>query len=316
MARTVLSLSGIRPEDIARFEPDFEVLDLPQASDPEAALQNHRTDIVAIFCNALTPIRGTLIEALPNLEIISQRGVGVDNIDWEAVRKREIVVTNTPTVPSEDTADLAFGLILVLARRIVESDMFVRVGKWPRERPPTGVSLRGKTVGIVGLGHIGQAVAVRAQTFGMNVLYTGPREKPDQPYMFESNLENLAERADFLVLCCPDVPGTRHLIGHDILKALGPSGYLVNVARGAVVDEEALLIALRNREIAGAGLDVFENEPHVPEAFFSMDNVALLPHIGYATRETRQAMWELALENLLAYFRGEPVPSAVFAPEY
>ena len=313
MAQTILALGTLLPSEMDELEHDFRVIRLSKESDPEAALQQHRNDIVGIISNPMKKVNRHLIEALPNLEIISQFGIGVDNIDLAAAAERHIVVTNTPDLVTNDTADIALSLLLSCARRIVEGDAYVRVGHWGNGPMPLGVSLTGKTVGIIGLGRIGQAVARRALGFDMNVIYYGRHEKPEFSYSYYPDLMKLAEDSDFMILTVSGGPQTRHLVNADVLKALGPEGFLINVARGSVVDEEALLIALSNREIAGAGLDVFDNEPHVPEALYTMDNVVLLPHIGTATAETRKKMGQLVLENLRAHFNGEPLKTPVAA---
>lgn len=313
MARTILALGTLLPAEMDELERDFNVIRLSKEADPEAALQEHRHDIVGIITSPMKKVNRNLIEALPNLEIIGQFGVGVDNIDLAAASARHIAVTNTPGLVTNDTADIALALLLACARRIVEGDAYVRVGHWANGPMPHGVTLTGKKVGIVGLGRIGQAVARRCAAFDMDIAYISRQEKPEFPYTYVPSLMMLAEQSDFMILTVAGGPETRHLVNAGVLKALGPSGYLINVARGSVVDEEALLIALSNREIAGAGLDVFENEPHVPEALYTMDNVVLLPHIGTLTFETRTKMGQLVLKNMRAHFHGEPLLTAVLA---
>ncbi len=310
MAKAILALSNIPPIGLEPLDSDFEVIRLWKESDPESVMQARRTDIVAIVSNWSRPVGRHLMEALPNLEIIANFAVGTDNIDMDAARERGIAVTNTPDVLTDDTADTALALMLCLARRVVESDAYVRVGKWANGPMPLGTSLTGKTVGIVGLGRIGGAIAKRAAAFGMNIAYHGRSEK-DVPYHFYPQLLALAQDADFLVLSCAGGDQTSKLVGEQELKALGAGGFLVNVARGSVVDEEALLVALRNKNIAGAGLDVYENEPYVPDALFSMDNVVLLPHVGSATVETRAMMGQLVIDNIRAHFEGAPLKTPV-----
>lgn len=313
MARTILALGTLLPPEMEELESSFSVIRLAKEADPEAVLQQHRNDIVGIIASPMKKVNRHLIEALPNLEIISQFGIGVDNIELAAAAERHIAVTNTPDLVTNDTADIALSLLLNCARRTVEGDAYVRVGHWANGPMPLGTTLTGKTVGIIGLGRIGQAVARRVSAFDMNVIYYGRHEKPEFSYSYYPDLVKLAEDSDFMILTVSGGADTRHLVNADVLRALGPSGYLINVARGSVVDEEALLIALRNKEIAGAGLDVFEDEPHVPEALFSMDNVVILPHIGTATVETRTKMGQLVLENLRAHFDGKPLKTPVVA---
>ena len=309
--RTILALSPLLPQEMKRLEDRFHTVRLYNESDPEKTLQAIRSDVVGIVSTTSTPVRKNLIEALPNLEIISQSAVGTDNIDLDLARSRKIAVTNTPDVLTDDTADIAVSLLLALSRRICEADMYVRVGKWQGGAMPLGVTPKGKTVGIVGLGRIGKAIAKRLVAFDMRIVYFGRKQKPDLAWPFYKDLREMAEICDYLVLSCPGGPDTHHIINDDVLAALGSKGYLINVARGSVVDEEALVNALVNKTIAGAGLDVYANEPNVPDALKSMDNVVLLPHIGSATIETRTIMGEIVLANLEAHFSGKPLITPV-----
>ncbi|MBU6235484.1 MAG: 2-hydroxyacid dehydrogenase [Alphaproteobacteria bacterium] len=309
--RTVLALSPLLPPEMAKLETRFKTVRLYNESDPEKALQAVKNDVVGIISNPATPVRRGLIEALPNLEIVTQFGVGVDNIDFEATRERGIAVTNTPDVLTDDTADIAVSLLLSLSRRICEADMFVRVGKWGTTPMPLGVTPKGKTVGIVGLGRIGKAIAKRLVAFDMRVVYHGRKQKAELAWPFYSDLEKMAADCDYLVLACSGGPDTYHIVNARVLEALGPKGYLVNVARGSVVDEEALVDALVNKRIAGAGLDVYAHEPNVPDPLKTMDNVVLLPHIGSATVETRTIMGEIVLANLESHFSGKPLITKV-----
>ncbi|MGH8848600.1 MAG: 2-hydroxyacid dehydrogenase, partial [Polaromonas sp.] len=257
----------------------------------------------------------SLMDQLPALEIVSIMGVGYDGVDVPAALERRISVTHTPGVLNDEVADLAIGLMLSVARRIPQADQYVRAGRWVKEGAmPLTRKVSGARLGIVGLGRIGQAIAKRAEAFGMPIAYTARSAKPELPYDFYPTAKALAAQVDFLVVITPGGAGTRHLINADVLKALGPEGYLINVARGSVVDETALLEALQQGVIAGAGLDVFEKEPYVPEALWAMDNVVLTPHIASGTRQTRQAMADLAAGNLQAHFAGQPLLSPV--PEW
>lgn len=312
MPKAILALSNIHPLGLEPLEEEFEVIRLWQEKDPESVIQQNQNDIVGIVATVGRMVSRKLIEVLPNLEIISNFAVGIDNIDLEAAEERGVIVTNTPDVLTADTADTALALLLAAARRVVEGDAYVRVGKWLNGPMPLATSLEHKKVGVVGLGRIGQAIAKRAAAFDMDVAYHGRSEK-DVPYRFYPQLLEMAQDVDFLVLSCAGGPETKHIINEEVLNALGERGFLINVARGSVVDEEALLIALRNKNIAGAGLDVYENEPHVPEALFSMDNVVLLPHVGSATMETRTKMGQLVVDNIKAHFKGEPLKTPVAA---
>ena len=243
----------------------------------------------------------SLLDGLPALEIISVFGVGYDGVPTAYCRERGIKVTNTPDVLTDDVADVAVALILMTARNFVGADRFVRAGEWPKRSLPLTTKLAGRSVGIVGLGRIGKAIAKRVEAMGMRVAYTG-RKPQDVPYRYVRDLAALAAEVDFLVIACPGGPGTRHLIDARILEALGAQGTLVNIARGSIVDEQALVAALAAGKVKAAGLDVFEDEPHVPQALRAMENVVLLPHVGSATRETRQAMADLCKANLDAWF--------------
>jgi hydroxypyruvate reductase len=312
MTRTLLALGGLLSDEMDTLDQHFQVIRLWKEADPAAILQARRLDIVAILSTWQTPVRNHLIEALPNLEIISQFGVGVENIDLHVAKARNIAVTNTPDVVTDDTADTALALLLAVARRVCEGDMYVRVGKWANGPMPLGTSLTGKTVGIVGMGRIGQAIAKRCEAFGMKVVYHGPNQK-DVPQKYFADLKAMAEESDALILACGGGAGTLNIIDYAVLEALGKRGILINVARGSVVKELDLLAALSNRTIAGAGLDVYVNEPYVPEALISMDNVVLLPHIGTSTMEARTAMGQLVVDNLLAHFDGKPLKTPVAA---
>ncbi|HBM10217.1 2-hydroxyacid dehydrogenase [Pseudomonas sp. Choline-3u-10] len=247
-----------------------------------------------------------LIERLPNLQAIISFGVGYDAIDVAAARARNIPVSNTPDVLNDCVADLAFGLIIDSARQMSRADRFVRAGEWPSGGLPLAKQVSGKRLGIVGMGRIGETVAKRSSGFDMQVRYHNRRPVEGSAYGYESNLVELAQWSDFLVLTCPGGESTRNLINRDVLEALGSKGILINVARGSVVDEPALIEALTEGRLGGAGLDVYAQEPNVPQALVDLPNVVLLPHIGSATEETRLAMEELLLANLRAFLeRGE-----------
>jgi hydroxypyruvate reductase len=244
-----------------------------------------------------------LLDALPSLKVIVSFGVGYETLDIDAARARGIAVSNTPDVLNDCVADLALGLILDTVRGLSRADRFVRNGKWAQGGSPTlQRQVTGKRLGIVGLGRIGTEIARRAEGFRMQVRYHARRSVPDVPWIHEPTLTGLAQWADILVLACTGGPATHHLVSSEVLTALGPRGYLINVSRGSVVDEAALVNALQQGVIAGAGLDVYEVEPHIPEALIEMENVVLLPHIGSATEETRAAMSALVLHNLDSFF--------------
>lgn len=257
-------------------------------------------------------VNAALMGQLPSLEMVSIMGVGYDGVDVASALKRNIVVTHTPNVLNDEVADLAIGLMLSVARRIPQADKYVRSGRWGAEGAmPLARKVSGARLGIVGLGRIGQAIADRAAAFGMSIAYTARSAKPGLAYPFYASALALAAEVDFLVVITPGGAGTFHMINAEVLKALGPRGYLINVARGSVVDEAALVDALQKGVIAGAGLDVFEKEPHPLEALGKLDNVVLTPHMASATRETRQAMADLAVANLQAHFAGLPALTPV-----
>jgi hydroxypyruvate reductase len=307
----ILAVAKLAPFLMTPLRESFVVHDQIHHSDP-AAFAAAAGKIRAIVGGGESKVPGSLMAQLPALEMISIMGVGYDGVDVAAALERKVPVTHTPGVLNDDVADLAIGLMLSIARRIPQADQYVRSGRWAREGAmPLARKMSGARLGIVGLGRIGQAIADRATAFGMSVAYTTRNAKAGVAYPFYPSAEALAAQVDFLVVITPGGAGTRHLINAEVLKALGPEGYLINVARGSVVDEGALIEALQNGVIAGAGLDVFEKEPVVPEAFWSMDNVVLVPHIGSGTQQTRQAMADLAAANLQAHFEGKPLISPV-----
>ena len=252
-----------------------------------------------------------LIARLAALEVISVLGVGYDGIDMAAARERKVVVAHTPGLSTDDIADFAMALLLAAARQVVGADRFVRSGGWTTGRFPMTLRVSGARLGIVGLGRIGRAVATRAQAFGMDIAYTGRTPKADVAYRWCDDARTLAASVDFLVVCASGGADTRALIDGDVLAALGPTGVLVNIARGSIVDEDALVAALRERTILAAGLDVFCHEPQVPAALLALDNVVLTPHMASTTGATVQAMFDLTFDNLAAHFDGQPVPAPV-----
>lgn len=247
----------------------------------------------------------------PALQMISVCGVGYDGIDVAAAKKRGIMVTHTPDVLNDDVADLALGLLLAVARKIPAADKFTRNADWLDGPFQLTRKLTGAKLGMVGMGRIGQAIAKRAAAFDMDIAYTSRNPRTDVSYRYVATPTALAAEVDFLVIITPGGAGTKNLINADVLKALGPQGFLVNVARGSVVDQAALIEALQKKMIAGAGLDVFVDEPNVPAELRKLDNVVLTPHIASGTVETRKAMSALALANLDAFTEGQPVLTPV-----
>jgi hydroxypyruvate reductase len=295
-------------EQLAR---DYEILPLHKQGDRAGFLAANGSRIEAMVTSARFGADRALISALPNLRAISSFGVGYDALDVACVRERGIPVGYTPDVLNDCVADTAFGLVMDVARRFSAADRFVRRGEWMKSQFPLATQVSHKRLGILGLGRIGRVVAKRASGFDMEVRYHNRRVVNDVAYGYAPTLTGLAQWADFLVVISAGGAATRHLVNAQVLEALGPEGFLVNVSRGSVVDEEALVQALRERTIAGAGLDVYEDEPNVPPALFDLDNVVLLPHIASGTHETRRAMAELVLRNLSTFFATGQVPVAV-----
>lgn len=252
-----------------------------------------------------------LMEALPGLKIIACFGVGVDAIDLPAAKARGIRVTNTPDVLNDAVAELAMGLMLTLSRRIVDTDCHIRKGHWLTKGYPLTAELTGKTIGILGLGRIGKEIAQRAQAFKMKVVYHGRNEKRFEPYTYYRDLEEMASDVDWLVAVVPGGASTEGLISRDIMKALGSDGALVNLGRGSLIDEGAMIELLKSGDLGGAALDVFENEPEMSEELWSMSNVVLSPHMGSATTKTRWAMADLVVRNLMAYRDNVPLITPV-----
>ncbi len=280
----------------------FDVHPLWQEADPKSYLRAHGGEFTGLATSARFGADRALMEAMPRLAVIANFGVGIDTIDLEAARERGVAVSNTPDVLTDCVADLALGLVIDVARRLSAVDRFVRRGDWPKGQFPLATRVWGKKLGIVGLGRIGAAIARRAGGFDMPVRYHSRRLVENSPYEYEASVTALASWADFLVVACAGGAATRHLVSREVIEALGAGGYLVNISRGSVVDEAALVEALQAGRIAGAALDVFEDEPNVPPVLFALDNVVLLPHIASATHETRQAMADCVLANLRSWF--------------
>ncbi len=303
MKPRILQAESLSPYFDSALEQAFEVHPLWRQGDPVGYLARNGHAIEGLATSAQVGAPSGLIEALPALKVISSRGIGFDKIDLDLARRRGIQVSGTPGVLTDCVADLAFGLLIDAARRISASDRFVRSGRWTAGSFPLTTHVSGKRLGIAGLGEIGRAVAKRAAGFSMEVRYTNRKPAEGVPFAFEPDLEELARWADFLVVAVPGGPSTRHLVSRVVLEALGPRGFLVNISRGTVVDQEALIRALADGVIAGAGLDVFDGEPDVPGELLRRDNVVLTPHVGSGTVETRKAMEDLVLANLTAFFR-------------
>ncbi|OSZ35039.1 hydroxyacid dehydrogenase [Alcaligenes faecalis] len=299
MTQKILQACPLPPPLAGKLPALCPVEILSDASDQTAFLREHGDEFTVLITTGTHGADKALIDALPNLKAICSLGVGYDAIDLGAVRARGVILSNTPDVLNDCVADLAIGLLIDAVRGISASDRHVRRGDWPRvgpTMPSTRVS--GKRLGMLGMGRVGQVIARRAVGFDMDIRYHTRSANPQLPWHHEPSLLTLAQWCDFLVVACPGSPETYHLVSAEVLKALGPNGYLVNIARGSVVDEKALVAALDNGQLGGAGLDVFENEPEVPAELLRNERVVVLPHVGSATRETRAAMCELVLRNV------------------
>jgi lactate dehydrogenase-like 2-hydroxyacid dehydrogenase len=307
----ILSVANMGGFPFDRLEREFAVHKLWQAGDQAKLLADVAPRIRGIQATGSAVVDAAMIDRLPKLEIIACCGVGYDGIDVAAAKRRRVVVTNTPDVLNDCVADVAMGLLIAAARGIAYGDRFVRAGKWLAGNLPLQTKVSGKRLGIVGMGRIGRVIAKRAAGFDMPIAYHTRRKVPDVPFRYYEKLVDLARDSDFLLLIVPGGQATSRLVNEEVLRALGPKGILVNVARGAVVDEAALVKCLQDGALGGAALDVFEDEPKVPEALWKMDNVVLVPHIGSATRETRAAMGNLTIDNLAAHFAGKPVLTPV-----
>lgn len=284
----------------------FTVHELWKEQDRPAALAAVKDRVRGVAGGgAHVRIDDALFDALPKLEVVSNFGVGYDNVDARAAGKRGIIVTNTPDVLTDEVADLAIGLLLATVRQLPQVDRYLRAGKWLQAAYPLTTSLRKRKIGIVGLGRIGKAVARRLEAFDVPIVYHGRSRQADVAYRYYPSLTEMAADVDTLVSVAPGGDSTYHIINAEVLKALGPNGIVVNVGRGTVIDEQALIEALKSKAILSAGLDVFEDEPRVPAELIAMDHVVLLPHVGSASVHTREQMGQLLVDNLVSWFDGK-----------
>jgi hydroxypyruvate reductase len=311
MKPDIVIIGPMYPACEERLDREFTAHRLWQSTDCEAFLRGVAERARGVALYAPHGCTTSVIEGLPRLEIIACMGAGVDKIDLACAKARGVRVTNTPDVVTDDTADIALTLLLASERRISEADRFVRRGDWLKGEHPFGRALRNRKVGIVGLGRIGQAIAGRCEAFGMQIAYYGPRRKAEVAYPYFADPAALADWAEILVVAAPGGAATQHLVDRAVIDALGPEGTLINIARGSVVDEQALVEALASGRLGRAGLDVYADEPNIPEALLAMDNVVLSPHTGSATHDTRRAMGDLTVDNLLAHFAGRPLLTPV-----
>jgi lactate dehydrogenase-like 2-hydroxyacid dehydrogenase len=299
----IFVLTTIPPDLRAAFAERCQLVEKSEFEDwPATAVPNFRIALTT----SMLGIDRAMFDGLPDLKLVLCQGAGLDRLDLAEAQKRGVAIAHTPDELTEDVAEAAIALMFAVMRRIAEADRFVRAGRWSKERIPPSTRVNGKTVGIVGLGRIGREIARRAEACGMKVLYFGRHPQSEVAYRFVPDLLDLAAESDVLILSCPGGEATRNLVGRKVLERLGPRGYLVNVARGSVVDEHALIDALRDGTIAGAGLDVFASEPNIDPRFFALENVVLEPHSSSITHETRRAIIDRLSSDLDAYLHGRP----------
>jgi lactate dehydrogenase-like 2-hydroxyacid dehydrogenase len=311
MKPDLLLVSTMMPALEQRLDEAFTVHRLAQAGNRAAFLAEIGPRVRGIVTGGVTGAGRALMESLPALEIVAVNGIGTDAVDLDYARAHSIRVTTTPDVLTDDVADMAMALLLATARQICWGDRYLRAGLWGKQTLPLGRKVSGSRLGILGLGRIGRAIAQRASGFGMEIAYTDVAEISGVPYRRIPALIDLAEWADILVIAASGGLHSHGIVDAAVLDALGPRGMLVNVARGSIVNEPALVAALLEKRLGAAGLDVFVDEPHVPEALWNLDNVVLQPHRASATAETRIAMGELVVSNLEAHFAGHEPPTAV-----
>jgi len=316
MAKPALLMTGLMMPLIAEgCDEIFLVHRLEEVSDPEALLKKVGPQIRAICTGSHTGVNvdDAMMAQCPNLKIIGNFGVGYDSVDAAAAARRGVVITNTPEVLTEEVADTTLGLLLCTVREFYKAEKWLRDGRWATEGEYrlTPASLRDRSVGIVGLGRIGKAIARRLEAFGVPVSYFSRNQQPGVGYRYYGDLIALARDVDTLIVMIPGGPATQNLINAAVLQALGPRGILINVARGSVVDEAALIDALKKRTILAAGLDVFVGEPRINPALLDVDNLTLFPHVGSASQHTRNAMGQLVVDNLAAFAAGKPPKTPV-----
>jgi lactate dehydrogenase-like 2-hydroxyacid dehydrogenase len=317
----VLMMAQMAPMIIEGVDQAFTLHKLWEAPDRERLIGELAPRLRAIAAGG--PVHDRVgpdfMAKFPKLEIISSFGVGYDHVDAKWAGEHGIVVTNTPDVLNEEVADTALGLLLCTVRELPQAERHLRAGSWVDGDYRLTTSLRGRRAGVVGLGRIGKAIARRLEAFGLPIAYHGRTGQAGVPYRYYPDLVEMARDVDVMIVITPGGAATRHLINAKVLEALGPNGILINVSRGSVVDQDALIAALRKRKILSAGLDVYANEPHVPAELMAMDNVVLLPHVGSGSVPTRNAMNQLVIDNLVAWAAGKkpltPVPETPWPPK-
>lgn len=312
---SVLQVGPLKPSLAQTLSETYGARQLPEEpAEREAFLAAHGGEVTAVVTSGRSGVDATLMDALPHLGAVVNFGVGYDTTDVDAAAARGVGVSNTPDVLTDCVADTAVGLMIDAMRQFSAADRYVRAGKWPAGNYPLTHQVSNRRVGIIGLGRIGSAIAKRLNAFGCTISYHNRNEKPESPYAYVESPVALARGVDVLVVAAAGGSGTRQLVDAEVIDALGQSGYLINIARGSVVDEVALVDALTNGRLAGAGLDVFADEPNVPDALLALDNVVLLPHVGSGTVETRAAMERLTLDNLDEFLANGRLVTAVVEP--
>jgi len=314
----VLLVGARKPVMMQGFDGKVTLHHWLELKDKEAFLKEHGAKIGAIaIAYTANKVDGAFLSQFPKLEQISSFGVGYDHIDAKWAGEHRIIVTNTPDVLNEEVADTALGLLLCTVREFPQADRYLRAGKWPSAHYPLSkATLRNRTVGMVGMGRIGKAIAKRLEAFGMPVVYHSRNPQAGVGYKHYPKLLDMARDVDTLMIIVPGGASTQHMINAEVLKALGSTGIVVNMARGSVIDEQALIEALKNRTIYSAGLDVFAKEPHVPKELSEMDHIVLFPHLGSASEATRAAMDQLVVDNILAWAAGKPPLTPVAETPY
>ena len=307
-ADLILAPYTMMPMILDQLRATGKLICLWEESDPDGFIRANKDRIGAIATGGHVRVDGPYMAQFPQLKIVANFGVGYDTVDAKWAGAHRIIVSNTPDVLTEEVADTTLGLILMTMRELSRSERWLRAGLWETKGPfpLTKQTLRGKTVGILALGRIGKAIARRLEAFGTNIVYHGRSQQDDVPYPYYPTLVGMAEAVDILVSVAPGGAATRHIINAEVLRALGPQGVLINIGRGSVVDERALIDALQKGEIFSAGLDVFEDEPHVPQELIAMDHIVLLPHVGSASVHTRNGMGQLVVDNILAWQGRQP----------
>ena len=313
MSVDVLAPKPMMPMIIEGLRASSTLHCLWEKDDPDAYLRANAAKFQAIATGGHIKVDGAYMSQFPNLKIVANFGVGYDTVDAKWAGQHGIIVTNTPDVLTEEVADTALGLLIMTMRELSQSERYLRAGKWVSEGayPLTHNTLRGKKLGILALGRIGKAIATRCEAFGLTIVYHTRTEQKDVPYTYYPTLKGMAQDVDILMSVAPGGAATHHIINAEILEALGPTGVLINIGRGSVVDEQALIRALRDKKIFSAGLDVFDDEPNVPAELIAMDNIGLLPHVGSASHHTRNLMGQRVVDNIKAFIAGKSPVSPV-----